>query len=170
MMANELKSMSVQDRTNLQEEIHGVHCIAPIESPQMINDALLKLDDELRNLPIDNKRAYDRAISMNSPYVTSMKFRLKFLRADLFDVQKAAIRLAGHLDLRHKYFGDSSLMRPITIDDLSLEEKKILRLGIVQILPTRDRAGRLVMYHGDFITANQDRFVPFRIKVRHKIT
>jgi hypothetical protein len=161
LLAQELHQLSFERRTVIQEEIHGVpHAIE--ETPEMIDDALQKLQQSIEDLPI--KRAYDHAvINLNSQYVTSKEFRLKFLRAELFDVPKAAIRLTKRLDLLHKYFGVIGLLRAIRYIDLTPEEQSILQDGNNQLLPSRDRAGRLVHFHHDYRPDNGALSMPVRV-------
>ena len=84
--------------------------------------------------------------SSSSSYVTSRRFQLRFLRAELFDPKKAAIRLCVYLDLIYKLFGIDVLKRPLrTTDFKGKGDKSILRSGLVQLLPYRDRSGRRVM-------------------------
>jgi len=81
----------------------------------------------------------------NDTYVNTVEFRLRFLRCELFDAKKAALRLVKFLDFVHEIFdGNELLRRPIKITDLSKAEMKIMRLGIYQLLPYRDRSGRPV--------------------------
>ena len=147
MMANSLNKLSFRDRTVLQEEIHGVGSLAPEEAPEMVDKALSDFQTELDKLHPDSRIFYDRAISLNSKYVHSPEFRLKFLRADLFDAKKAAMRFANYLQYGHRYFGDVALMRPLRFEDLTVEEQEMMREGIGQVLPSRDRSGRLIFFH-----------------------
>lgn len=90
----------------------------------------------------------------NGKYVESQDFQLKFLRADRFDVKKAAKRLTTHCELLKKYYGNEGLTPPLRFDDLSNKEQSIAREGFYQILPQRDRSGRLVCFHYRTITGD----------------
>jgi len=78
-------------------------------------------------------------------YVNTTEFRLKFLRCELFDARKAAIRMIKYLDLMVELFGLFALHRKIKLSDFSKHELQILRAGYFQIFPFRDRSGRRVM-------------------------
>lgn len=78
-------------------------------------------------------------------YADDDDFRLRFLRCCLFDVPKAVRRFANYLNFIQTYWGDSSLARPIQVSDFNTTELKILKRGIVQLLPFRDRRGRRVI-------------------------
>jgi len=157
ILAEELKELSCQDRNRIQEEIHGVENMAVKETPELIQTSLIRLEHAIEALPPHKKKAYTLAISMNSRYVLQADFRLKFLRADLFDVKSAAERFMGYLDFTYEHFGTDVLMRPILQSDLSKLELELLRRGNNQVMPSRDRTGRLINVHqgamvGDGIT------------------
>jgi len=78
-------------------------------------------------------------------YIFHEDFRLKFLRADLFDAAKAAHRYLRCVECLLKYFGSYALQRPLMYEDLGKECHDAAKAGYVQILPSRDRAGRLVV-------------------------
>ena len=87
---------------------------------------------------------------MNSQYVLGIhqKFWLAFLRAEVFDIEKAALRYTRHLDILFKYFGDFALMRPIYFDDLGPADLEGTQNGWVQLLSRRDVAGRRILKLG----------------------
>ena len=150
LLATELEQLCIQERENILEEIHGVQSLAVPENPELLNKALRLLRVEIEKISM--KKAYDLAVSKGYDYVLyDVPFRLKFLRATLFDEKKAAYLLVRHLDLLVKYFDRAALQRPLSVDlDLAgPEESKCLRVGNVQVLPSRDRAGRrVVVYQG----------------------
>ena len=142
MIAAELSKMSVEEREKAYLDIHGVNeCID--ESPEMIEQGLKEMKIELELLP--SREAYDRAMKMDEKYVSDRDFRLRFLRCDLFDAQKAAIRFAKHFQLKLDLFGPDKLVLDITQDDLEKDVMDVLYSGDGRFLPQRDRAGRLVM-------------------------
>jgi hypothetical protein len=78
-------------------------------------------------------------------YIFHRDFRLKFLRADLFDVEKAAHRYLRRVECLLNYYGSYALQRPLMYDDLGKECQDAAKVGYGQILPSRDRAGRLIV-------------------------
>ena len=164
LLSNELMRLSISDRNAIQEEIHGVRCLAPEETPELLQSSLHQLAFELdRNLPREITRAYRQSQHVHTTYVNTLGFRLRFLRCELFDVPKAARRLASFLNMAQDFFGDYALERPIRLSDMNKEELKYMRSGRVQWLPFRDRSGRriVVIFPGmDFAT------IPMKIKVR----
>jgi hypothetical protein len=147
LLAQELNLLSIYERSRIQEEIHGVDTMTPTETPELLRTSLQQLQIEIDRLPPSKKLAYQMALSMNSQYVHQTDVRLKFLRADLFDVEKAAERFCGYLDFTYEHFGKNVLMRPILQTDLTKVETDLLRRGNNQILPSRDRTGRLINVH-----------------------
>ena len=173
LIAQDFTNLSFQDRNALNEEIHGVQCLAPEETPNMVADAIQRMSQELDN--IKYKPAYVRSQQWNSlssspgidctqsvysynkrtiaagthsTYVNTLDFRLRFLRAELFDAKKAAIRMVKFLEIvMELYDGNEELLRrPIGLVDLkSKEEKNYIKLGNHQLLPFRDRSGRRVI-------------------------
>jgi len=160
ILTKEILQLNSSDRNNIYEEIHGVRCMAPEESPQLLQTALEELDAELAKIPESEKRAFSYAsgISSNScstdrstpNYVDTDEFRLRFLRCELFNAQKAARRLVSYLDLitntlPFEKAGLEVLKRPIMLSDFSEPEQIIIRKGHLQLLPFRDRSGRRVL-------------------------
>lgn len=78
-------------------------------------------------------------------FIDDKEFRLRFLRCELFDVRKAAIRFVNYLNLAHELWGGVALTRQIRITDFTKSEMKFFRKGYYQILPYRDQAGRRVI-------------------------
>jgi hypothetical protein len=138
LLANELNSMSLNERGALYEQIHGVEAIVD-ETPDFCNEKLLTMDQALLDIP--NKPAYDRA---SQDYVTGRNFRLSFLRAESFEPKKAAMRLVKFMDLNLEFFGPDTLSRPVYLSDLDEEALKFLKAGPFQVLPERDRSGRAI--------------------------
>jgi len=150
ILSRELMKLSVQERTKIQEEVHGVGCLAPEETPDLIRKSLDRLQWELDNIiPSHQKQAYlqsqqldhEKYRNSHTSYVNTDEFRLRFLRCDLFDVGKAAIRMTKFLDLILELYGKYALRRPIQLSDFSSNELMHIRKGRYQFLPNRDRGG-----------------------------
>eukprot|EP00532_Pseudo-nitzschia_australis_P002961 CAMPEP_0168198778 /NCGR_PEP_ID=MMETSP0139_2-20121125/22003_1 /TAXON_ID=44445 /ORGANISM="Pseudo-nitzschia australis, Strain 10249 10 AB" /LENGTH=732 /DNA_ID=CAMNT_0008123587 /DNA_START=252 /DNA_END=2447 /DNA_ORIENTATION=+ len=164
--AKELYEMDPKEREDISNEIHGVQSSRAIqETPEIISEGIQSLrdyidqtlDDELDNgdsiVPPVTKDAYKRGISFESVgekgngevhYIRTKMFLLKFLRASHFDIEKAALRYFRCLDLTYGLFGDVALKRPLMLSDLTKRELRYLKKGQMQLLPSRDRAGRRI--------------------------
>jgi hypothetical protein len=147
-IAQELHHMSFFDRNNIQEEIHGATSLAPNPSPQEIDTSFLEMQIEIDRIHPQDKRGYMQALLMNSHYILrDRNFWIKFLRADLFEAKPAAARFTKHIDLLWEFFGVNALLRPLRLEDLGSPEQDHLRSGETQVLPSRDRAQRLVLFY-----------------------
>eukprot|EP00537_Pseudo-nitzschia_pungens_P005530 CAMPEP_0172366190 /NCGR_PEP_ID=MMETSP1060-20121228/14061_1 /TAXON_ID=37318 /ORGANISM="Pseudo-nitzschia pungens, Strain cf. cingulata" /LENGTH=679 /DNA_ID=CAMNT_0013089933 /DNA_START=111 /DNA_END=2150 /DNA_ORIENTATION=+ len=135
----------------LEEEIRAIRreiLVSPIGESRVGNI----YDDSIWSyLAVEEEGSSPSAATVNSrtrllySYIFHPAFRLKFLRADLFDVEKAAHRYLRCLEGLLKYFGSYALQRQIMYEDLGKECQDAAKSGYVQILPSRDRAGRLVV-------------------------
>ena len=152
LLSKELMELSFNDRNNINEEIHGVQCLAPSEDledggdPLFVHNSLLKLQIELNTIPNTSelKIGYQKSQELllknktsTTSFVNTTEFRLKFLRCELYDVKKAAIRLCNYLNLVQEFFGDYALERSIKLSDFSKHEIQILRTGYYQLWPFR---------------------------------
>jgi hypothetical protein len=146
-LAKELHRLSVQDRNKVQEEVHGVTFAVPEETPQLIESSLQQLQLEIRK--IRSKPAYEHALASNRvdpTFIQSPEFQLRFVRAALYNVKQAAYRFTRHLNLLYEFFGEVGLQRPLRHSDLSKVEQDCIKEGRRQILPSRDRSGRLIVF------------------------
>ena len=181
LLAYELNQLSFHERNTINEEVHGVHNSYPEETPKLLHDSLIQLEQEIQKIKhkpafelaqekygISNTNTNATAISnANSntnlnpnptgkigggTYVNTETFRLIFLRCEIFNTKKAAVRIIAFLELSYEFCGEFSLYRTILLSDFDSKGLKLLKTGVVQILPGRDRSGRRVMgnFSGDF--------------------
>ena len=148
LLSKELLELSMKDRSAIQEEIHGVQCLAIKESPKFIQIVLFELSLTLENDEIiqpHKKEAYRKSQQLPKSYVNDNSFRLRFLRFTLFDVRKAAEKIVWFLDIVFELFGEFALERAVRLTDFDSRELKFLREGEIQFLPFRDRRGRRIL-------------------------
>ena len=154
MLANEFLNFSFQERNEISEEVHGVSCCSPTETPKLITISLEQLDFELGMIPTNEKKMYalsqtiygrKNSSEKGGSYVNDSEFRLRFLRCVLFDARMAAQRLVSFLAIICDLFGEYALKRPILLSDFTEEELHIFRMGNLQLLPFRDRSGRRII-------------------------
>jgi len=150
-LSNAMLSLSVQDRNEITEEIHGVRCLAPNETPELLEKSLSEMYVALERIPRSEKVAYCKSQELfpHTTFAMDRDFRLRLLRCELFDTQKAAIRLVKYMDFISEIFGQDRvdlLERPIHLQDLEKEEEthNMLKSGFLQLLGYRDRSGRRV--------------------------
>ncbi len=148
LLSRELLQLSIKDRTAIQEEIHGVACLAPEETPQLLENSLLELALTLESddlIPPHKKRAYMRSQQYVKSFVNNESFRLRFLRFTLFNAKKAAEKIVQFLDVAAELFGEFALQRAVQLSDFDNHDLKYLREGEFQFLPFRDRSGRRIL-------------------------
>ncbi|KAL3913219.1 MAG: hypothetical protein SGARI_000764 [Bacillariaceae sp.] len=114
LLAKELYELSVDERNNVQEEVHGVRSLAGVETPQLLWNAMqqlkMELDVRVHNMDRSNdpgRRSFwaDYSLAASQQFLKSERECLKYLRADRLDASKASQRMFTHLQLLHRYFG-----------------------------------------------------------------
>jgi hypothetical protein len=135
--------MTHAERQLVLEEIHGVASSAVPESPAFVTQKLKALRQLLQS--IRKKSAYERASFLCPKYVNSPEFQLMFLRAELFNVRKAAKRIIQFFEQKLQLWGDRKIARRITSADLTEDDLSAHESEAFQII-NADRAGRPIMF------------------------
>ncbi len=156
-LAGELLKLSFKERAKLEEEIHGVRCGEEIETPELVEESLSKFDsilnakkenDQIRVLRnivrISLLGENEAQVAKSKCYLNDPDVRLRFLRCEQFDVDKAIERFVNFLEFTAELYGDFVADRPISISDFDPREETALLNSRVQYLPFRDRSGRRV--------------------------
>ena len=142
-----LLNLSFNDRNQIEEEIHGVSCMSITERPVLIEVSLHQFDMELNLMPLENKSAYIKVLAQqdSSSYLLTKDMKLRFLRSELFDPSRSALRYSKYLNLLYEIFGECVLKRPIRLqEDFNSDELSFFKSGAYQLLPFRDRCGRRI--------------------------
>ncbi len=142
MLAAELNEMTFQERERIYEELHGV-AMEIVETKELLQTSLQQLDEALQRLP--DRSIYEKAKGINPQYIENYSFRLMFLRSEYFDAEKAATRLVKFLENKVRFFGEETLARPIYLSDFNEDDMAFLQSGKVQLIPARDRSGRMIV-------------------------
>ena len=58
-LSRELLKLSLQDRNAINEEIHGVRCLALSETPLLLETGLKEFEEALQRMPLSKKAAYE---------------------------------------------------------------------------------------------------------------
>lgn len=147
ILSKELQLLSFQDRSKVQEEIHGVTNMCPNETPEMMENTLMAMDQSLER--IQHKPIFNQLSP--SSYLHTRDWKLRFLRCELHDAHKAAERLVKFTEYIHKEYDMEVLERPLKLSDLQMKTGKrgkevmeCFKSGHSQLLPFRDRSGRRV--------------------------
>jgi hypothetical protein len=139
----ELREMSIVEKIRVYGDLGGAQDIHS-EYPDFVRQALLDLDSNIAS--IQQKDAFELAQRLAPQYTDSVSFRLKFLRAECFDVVKASQRIVTHFQEKLELFGPEVLGRTICLADLNEEDLKTLFCGGLQILPNTDQFGRQILF------------------------
>lgn len=145
IFAEELNKLSIQERDEVLYDVHGVSDVIQ-EGPDMTANALYQMRAHLDAIPEIEKQAYLVAVQMNEAYVHDHDFLLMFLRADRFQAEYSAARLVSFFEAKLELFGPERLGREIHMDDLDDDDLACLESGFAQVLDSRDRAGRAVLF------------------------
>jgi hypothetical protein len=143
LMAKSYNETSPEERGEHVNELHGVSDEMP-ETSEMIDEHLSHMETELGN--IEDKPAYNLALSLSPDYVMDRKFRLMFLRAERFDSRGSAMRMVRHFEEKLELFGRDLLTNDIVLSDLEDHEIEYFRCGRQQPLMLRDRSGRMISF------------------------
>lgn len=147
--ASEMNQLSMNEREQVLYDLHGISEKIPVETPEFLLAKLQEMEEAIQNISDDDKEVYNTALLIDPLYVKNAQFRLKFLRADLFDAAAAAMRYTKHYQAKLELFGRHLLCKDITQDDLQEDEEGTLDCiysGWLQDLPIRDISGRVVSF------------------------
>jgi len=148
LLASEMNKLSVQERSSALDDIHcvGEH---QEETPEIIEQSLREFDHYVKTIAAAN-RIYCVALKQNRSYVEDQLFRLKFLRANMFNARKAVDQMMDFLHQKALYFGESKVARDIAPGDMNREVVELMRSGFFQVLKDQDRSGRVILYSSSF--------------------
>lgn len=122
-----------QDLLGVGEEIE-----IPLERLDELQERIDSLDD--------NKAAYDLAMEMSPEYAMDPRLRMAFLRSVDGSAKKASKRFIRHFQTKLELFGREKLVKHIELSDLDDYDLEALRSGGFQVLPTKDRGGRPILF------------------------
>ncbi|CAJ1939093.1 unnamed protein product [Cylindrotheca closterium] len=140
-IASDLAQASPGDRERAYFDLHGIPNVWS-ETPQLIQQNLERMDQKVQG--IRYKVAFEMAEAQSSRYVRDRELRLTFLRADMFDANKAALRFARFFQAKLDLFGQEKLALNITQDDLDHDDMMLLNSGYGRFLEQPDQTGRPV--------------------------
>eukprot|EP00934_Nitzschia_sp_Nitz4_P000476 Nitzschia sp. Nitz4//scaffold72_size95085//141//1508//NITZ4_004741-RA/size95085-processed-gene-0.0-mRNA-1//1//CDS//3329557318//476//frame0 len=147
-MAQEMARLTRLEREKVYHDIHGISEQIH-ETNTLIQESLHHMEAAIVSLNDVDKTAYFLALRRDAAFVQNSNFRLRFLRADRFDVTAAARRFIQHFRIKAELFGDKFLAKSITQADMTSQDLDILYNCALYFLPVKDPAGRpVIMYKG----------------------
>jgi hypothetical protein len=141
---SELNKLSIQERDEVNYDVHGVSDIIMNEDPVFIRRSITSMKSELIKIPETGKEAYMQALEQDEDYVLDEIFLIMFLRAVEFNTKAAAARFVAFFETKLELFGREKVGRDIRVDDLDKDDIACLESGYAQVLNKRDRAGRAI--------------------------
>ena len=161
--ARELRQLPRESRERVWADMTGdpsttYYSINP-EEEAFVVDKLNQM--HVKTQQIQDKPAYDLAFQMSPEYVNDPAFLLMFLRSDAYDPSLAAQRFVSHLEQKLALFGEEKLAVTITMRDLSPDDLETLSCGGLQLLPCKDRGGRLILMgrYSEFVFKKRENLV-----------
>ena len=144
LQAKEMSHLSVKEREQIYEEIHGVDREFT-ETEDFLIERRCAFQHQVVTKIADGSSPFVRkAFGRDSAFIMDPKLQNMFLRAEYFSAENAVSRLEQFLQGKVTNFGDQSLTKPIYLSDLDSDAVAIIHSGFFQLLPSRDSAGRLV--------------------------
>jgi hypothetical protein len=131
LISESLQELSQELLVNSLYSDYTSSTISELLIKKSLQAAAVQLDhnhDELDD-DHDDDYSHDYIVGGDISYIHTNEFRLRFLRCELFDVKKAAIRLIKWLDLAIELFGIYILERPIKLSDFNRKELKQFHKG-----------------------------------------
>lgn len=124
------------------------HQQIPIETPELISTKLKELDEELSRIPQEDKSDWLLAMDKCPDLVGDDKFRLIFLRCEVFNCTKAAKRMVKYSRKRVKLFGISDAFRPLELSEKGplRNDLQSLEIGFFRATDKKDPSGRSIVF------------------------
>lgn len=148
VVEQEFGNLSFAEKEKVLHDVRGTDNIVK-EAPELIAEKLQDIRKELSLLPFEKKTAYTQAliqeVKMETNYCRGDTFLLMFLRADLFDASKAALRVIEFFKIKIELFGLSKVHRAIVQADLNKDDKEALFAGFHNYCCGKDNGGRKII-------------------------
>ncbi len=159
-LTRNVNKLTMTERQKIQNEVYGIAAKNCTEDPWELNMWLNDMDDVIkREISGNDKRFSALRLTMHTQgennnglgssmsgveYVRSQK--LKFLRASDWAIEDAVVRMAQFFELKLEYFGSSSLIRDLTMKDLTQEDINLWKqYGFLQLSQDQDTNGRAIL-------------------------
>jgi len=144
-LEEERNALTGQERARLEQEKLGLEPQTIIETPELISRSLELMGNAIDR--VEEREAYETALFIDPEHVESDEFRLAFLRADRFDVEKAAQRMINYWERKVELFGpEKAFNRLVSLSDLKQEDYGALVKGGFRCLPNLDESGRAIIF------------------------
>ena len=147
-IARELQRLHHEEREKVWADLSGNEKASSFQKQVLEDNTRISASMETLYLEINfiqNKQVLVHTRQQSHDYLKDRSFNLMFLRYCNYDGRRAAKLVIEHLERKRQLFGDESLGRDITTEDLSESEMDIVSSGGLELLQDRDSAGRAVL-------------------------
>ncbi|KAG7369992.1 hypothetical protein IV203_027738 [Nitzschia inconspicua] len=147
-LAQELDHLPKMEQLRTTQDIEGKNILAAAEPNKLVRLGLDALERRIQEkLRITNEASL--VALLQNPFAKDRQLRLKMLRAENFDSERALKRLINFLAMLKELLADSNNhgdeLRPLELNkDFVSAERDRQNLGALQLLLFRDQAGRRV--------------------------
>ncbi|CAJ1946581.1 unnamed protein product [Cylindrotheca closterium] len=142
MIGEGMKNLSFNEIQKEQEVLHGITDNVDL-SESATDELLLTLTGHLNRLKKGS--AYETAERKSTAHAANRDLQMAFLRANRFHPKESAEKIIKFFNMKQDLFGEESLNRDITAQDLNDDDMKALSEGYFQYSPFRDRSGRKLL-------------------------
>jgi CRAL/TRIO domain len=119
----------------------------PVETPELLERKQNEFQVELDQMPDAAKKNVVFAQEKCPDLATSDKFKLMFLRTEVFHTELAVKRYCRYWDQRVEIFGPTKAFQPLTLKDALRDDDTAVALGVFQLVPDRhDSMGRAILF------------------------
>ncbi len=121
----------------------------PVETPELISSKLQELEDEINKIPKENKQEWLSALRRCPDLCNTDKFKLMFLRCEVFNTKLAAERIMNYWKHRTFLFGKELAYQSLTLGPngpFQNDDKALKEIAWIRTLNQRDLAGRPIIF------------------------
>jgi len=144
--------MIIRCTDNQNPDVYGqVH---PIETPDLIERKLAEFDDLVadRTKRTDESNRHLIQALGRCPELLTDKFKLMFLRCEVFNTALAVARYARYWKERVAIFGEEKAFQPLTLDQALSEDHAAIELGfVVPLTNIKDPKGRAILFVNSYV-------------------
>jgi hypothetical protein len=142
-IAGEVEALPDEVRLQVSLDVEGRNQICQVDSAQLAQIGLDSLGGELYRAVQETPGLGHLLPALASEFTKDPQVRLKMLRAEHYNCERAALRFAHFLNLLQEVFGPT-MLRPIYLSDLTEEDRQFQRRGTHQLFRFRDHSGRRI--------------------------
>jgi hypothetical protein len=141
--------MSSEATKGQKPDVYGQ--LHPVETPELIAAKQKEFNEELTKV-LSTAPAADKALveeaQQKCVLATKPEFILMFLRCEVFNADKAAVRYVSYWKKRKQIFGDEKWTEPLLVSNLTPAQIKCLQTGVFALLDgAHDPSGRSILYY-----------------------